>query len=159
MKNNNESESGFGLLEVIIASGVLIMVITSSVALSRMAIRSNVVSLERVQAYNLAQEGIEKVRQVRDTNWVDKDPVTDWKTNLLPTTNPETVPLNNKDFTRTISIADITDTELGTNLLTYGITNTQDTIKKVNVTVAWKEYDIDWKIDLVTYLTDWKAKY
>jgi Tfp pilus assembly protein PilV len=66
--------NGFGLLEVLLATAIFIVVVGSMVTLSRLALRNAVLSGHRTQAFNLAQEGLESVRQMRDTNWIDSVP-------------------------------------------------------------------------------------
>ena len=70
--------NGFGLLEVLIASSIILIVILSLAAVSNSTLRSTYQIDERAQAINLAQEGIEVVRQIRDTNWIDQKTETKW---------------------------------------------------------------------------------
>jgi hypothetical protein len=65
------NHNGFGLLEVLFATSIFILVVAGLVALSRLALRNALLSMHRAQAYNLAQDGLEAVRQIRDTNWID----------------------------------------------------------------------------------------
>lgn len=77
---NKRAKKGFGLLEVLLASIIIITLILALVFLSRTAL-SNVSYLqERSQATFLAQEGIEVVRQVRDSNYIDGKNLSTWDT-------------------------------------------------------------------------------
>src|SRR3989344_3816355 len=60
--------TGFTLLETVVALGVLVTGIASVFSLSLQAIANVSVSKNKLVAINLAQEGIELVRQIRDTN-------------------------------------------------------------------------------------------
>ena len=64
------------------AGAVFVVVVGGMVTLGRLALRNAVLSTQRTQAMNLAQEGIETVRQMRDTAWVDgilnPDAAKDW---------------------------------------------------------------------------------
>lgn len=87
-------KKGFGLLEVLLASLVIIMVTMALSFLGRAAI-SNVSNLQqRSQATFLAQEAIEVVRQIRDTNYIDNVSETQWasmdyaRPTVLPSTSP-----------------------------------------------------------------------
>jgi len=62
--------SGFTLIEVIIGVMVLTIAIVSATSLLTSVIKTNVSNARHVQAYYLAQEGIEAVRNIRDTNWL-----------------------------------------------------------------------------------------
>lgn len=61
---------GFGLLEVVFSTALFIVVVGSLVGLSRLSLRNAVLSTHRSQAINLAQDGLEIVRQMRDTTWI-----------------------------------------------------------------------------------------
>ncbi len=76
------NKNGFGILEVLIASMILIVVVGSAVALGHASLRSSALAAEKTAAYNLAQEGIEQVRNIRDTAWVDQQSDTDWSSGL-----------------------------------------------------------------------------
>lgn len=70
---------GFGLLETLLAVGVLITVVGAAVSLGTAAVRAGQDSADRQIAVNLANEGIELVRQTRDTRWNDNDALTTWR--------------------------------------------------------------------------------
>jgi len=175
-KSNNK---GFGLLEAVLAIAVLVIVVASTVTLSRMSIKSSAISLDRVQAYYLAQEGIEAVRQIRDTNWLSSagNPwLNDVCVDCYCLAGPEytsgnywqlstdlekykNVVLSNKTFTRTISILS-PESGVDTSLKGFGIQNTNNNkLKKVEVKVTWKAYNQDWSTVVVTYLSDWKPTF
>lgn len=61
---------GESLLEVVIAITVLTMVLTSVFGVLIQVSATNGNSINRVVALNLAREGIESVRNIRDTNWL-----------------------------------------------------------------------------------------
>ena len=66
------AQRGFGLLEVILASGVLAMVVGAAVGLVRSSLRRTTIGLERSVAMNLAQEPIEQLRSARDSIFIDQ---------------------------------------------------------------------------------------
>lgn len=165
-RSNNSS--GFGILEVVVATGILVIVISASVILAKMAVKSSVLSLERVQAYNLAQQGIEMVRAIRDTNWIDGDSNTVWNDKLTTgdhganinnwqlTIDPsDTSSLDNREFRRVINISSI-DSAMAQILSQFDPDITSDKMLKIKVSVSWKEYGQDWDTELITYLSDWK---
>lgn len=72
------NKKGFGIIEVLIASTIVIVILGALTAVGRSALRGSDTIQERTQAAYLAQEGIEIVRQIRDTNWIDLDNTTSW---------------------------------------------------------------------------------
>lgn len=62
---------GFGIVEVLIASVIIVMVIFALTAAGRNSLFSTEYMSQQAQATYLAQEGIETVRQIRDTKWLD----------------------------------------------------------------------------------------
>ena len=62
---------GFGIIEVLIAGAIIIAVLATLTMTGRQSLRNASYTEEKNQAYSLAQEGIETVRQIRDTNWRD----------------------------------------------------------------------------------------
>ena len=73
-------KKAFGLLEVLLAGVIIIIVLSSLVVVARNALDNSVLLQQRAQATYLAQEGIELVRQIRDTNYIDGDNKTKWNT-------------------------------------------------------------------------------
>ncbi len=61
---------GESLLEVIIAVTVLTIVLASAFGVLMQSSATNINSINRVVALNIAREGVEAVRNVRDTNWL-----------------------------------------------------------------------------------------
>lgn len=62
--------SGETLIEIVIAISVLTTVLASAFTVLVQVSATNGNSLNRVIALNLAREGIESVRNIRDTNWL-----------------------------------------------------------------------------------------
>ncbi|MAF13472.1 MAG: hypothetical protein CMI53_01090 [Parcubacteria group bacterium] len=70
MKNLKESQSGQSLLEVVIALTILVMALSAVLALTTSNIVGQKESEFQIVANNLAREGIEVVRSIRDSNWL-----------------------------------------------------------------------------------------
>ncbi len=66
IKNNK----GFSLTEVMIGITILTIAIVTASSLLMSLIKSNKINVFTLKAYYLAQEGIEGVRNIRDTNWL-----------------------------------------------------------------------------------------
>lgn len=82
-------KSAFGLVEVIISSTIIMIILGAIIFLSRNIISNAQFSAERFQALQIAQRDIEKIRQIRDTNYIDEDPNSKWNSflsgNAVPT--------------------------------------------------------------------------
>lgn len=65
-----KSTSGFSLTEVMIGIMILTVAIISASNLLVSLVKTNRLNVETLQAYYLAQEGVEAVRNIRDTNWL-----------------------------------------------------------------------------------------
>lgn len=63
-------QQGLTFIEVIVAIGVLLTGIISGLTLTTFTLNSSVASEGRLRAANFAREGIEVVRQIRDSNWL-----------------------------------------------------------------------------------------
>jgi hypothetical protein len=61
---------GQSLVETIVACGIIVTAVCASLTLSTSAIRAEGQSEAMVVAGNLAREGIESVRSIRDSNWL-----------------------------------------------------------------------------------------
>lgn len=70
MKTNRKQKKGFLIAEVIVALGIIITVTTVVYTILIRSLESNAYLRDGMQAITLSIEGIEGVRQVRDTNWL-----------------------------------------------------------------------------------------
>ncbi len=64
---------GFGLIEVMASVAIITTGLVASLTLLQMLTRATGESGARIVAQNLAREGIELVRHVRDTNWLETE--------------------------------------------------------------------------------------
>jgi len=85
-KKNN---AGFTLLEIIVAMGVIISVLTSALVLITLTVNSTKTSKSKIIAISLSQEGLEIVRNIRDNNWLigKRTPLT-WRDGLGDDSGP-----------------------------------------------------------------------
>lgn len=61
---------GETIVEILIAMTILVLIITSTYVILLRAMKTNTSIKNRVRALNIAREGIEGVRNIRDTNWL-----------------------------------------------------------------------------------------
>ncbi len=78
MQKKHSKSKGFGIIEVLISSSIIISVLGGLVYAGRMTYQNTLYLQDKSQAIALAQEGLEIVRQIRDTNWVDNSADTHW---------------------------------------------------------------------------------
>ena len=88
--NNKKRKKGFGILEVLLAGVIIIIVMSAIVVLGRSSMTKTQYLQQRAEATFLAGEGIELVRQIRDTNYIDTRNDTAWNTFITLTNPPNT---------------------------------------------------------------------
>lgn len=70
-------KNGFTIIEVMMAIFVLTVAVGGSFALIQQTLVAASINQQKLIAYYLAQEGIEIVRNIRDSNWLEKRNVPD----------------------------------------------------------------------------------
>jgi len=70
VKKFRQNMAGFTLLETIVAAGVIVVGLVSSLTLINNSLVLSFSFQDRLIAANLAAEGIEVVRNIRDNNWL-----------------------------------------------------------------------------------------
>lgn len=80
MKNFfQKNQKGFSILETVVALAIITVGILGVLSLFTQTIRSGELSINQEIAINLAQEGIEVIRNKRDSNWlIQTEPETPW---------------------------------------------------------------------------------
>ena len=166
--------NGQSLVETIVAVGIMIVGITAVLTLAVISLSVSGVSKQNIIALNLAREGIEITRAVRDTHWL-RD-VQCWHSSnecgLRPgkyvldyQTEDSLTPLSGSDF-------DCTNCQLWINADgLYNLTSGSPTVykriieintgasaeeKEIISSVQWKDKYGTHKIVLKTILTDWR---
>ena len=174
---SKRSESnGFGLIEVLISVAIISMFLGGLLAVTASGTKLTISSERRVQAANLARDGMEKVRALRETVWLkDAQEESDcYKLNkperkVLVESNPN-CPLpyaldnaNEDDYESInkdqesdglISIGDLDQTSYARIILIEEIDG--GTIRRVTVEVKWKEGTKTKDITAISYLTKWR---
>ena len=64
------SNKGFSLIEVIVSIAVITTALVTAMALISFSVSSIGLSKSKIIATNLAQEGLEIIRNIRDSNWL-----------------------------------------------------------------------------------------
>lgn len=65
-----QRRGGFTLMEIIVAVAVIAIALGASIALISFSVSGIITGKSKIIATNLAQEGLEIVRNIRDSNWV-----------------------------------------------------------------------------------------
>ena len=123
---------GFGLIETLIASGIVAMLGAASVGLSNSIIKNNRLGYQKIIATNLASEAIEVSHWIRDRNTSDDLNTTNW----LSSRNIVNFDLNNCTAISPCGINPVDRSELVTQNAGFYYTQTPDSI-----TVDHVKYD------------------
>ncbi|HOX41479.1 MAG TPA: hypothetical protein PK263_04755, partial [bacterium] len=161
-----------------VASTIIVILLVALTTTGRNTLAGFSYSNERAQATYLAQEGLEVVRQIRDTNWIDSDPATSWdslmsesatatkkycidfSSNFTLNLVTDTIDCSSYEdlaslgnFKRSVKISKVTD--LIKNKL--GAPNLSNYARKVEVTVSWKTSGgADREVKTSEILTNWR---
>ncbi len=85
LKTNQKGQS---LIEMMVALFILVAALTATIVLIVTSINAGRQSINKLIATSLAREGIEVVRNIRDSNWIDpNDSAPDWDDGLVDTTS------------------------------------------------------------------------
>ena len=76
----SKPQAGFSLIEAMIALSVIITGVVSGLTLTSFNLTASFISETRLIAANLAREGLETVRSLRDSNWLAGRP---WNEGIL----------------------------------------------------------------------------
>lgn len=131
MRRFFKKKEGQSLLEVLVALAVALLVILALVQAVTTAIKSSGFAKRKAQATSLAQEGIEKVRGLRDQSSWDNFKSSCNNYNVGAVSDPTI-------FTRTVSCSE----------------ETPDKIKVV-VKVAWTDAGKTQNSQIISYFTQW----
>ncbi len=98
-KKNNLNNDGFSLIEIIFSIGIITIGLVSILSLFAHNIKSGISNRDKLIAIYLAEEQIEIIRHLRDTNWkIDSSGIT-WEDGICPNGNcPVDAVIVNKDI-------------------------------------------------------------
>ena len=152
----HNSNRGFGLIETIVGISIATIAFLAIGQVSILSLKATQERDARIQAINIAREGIEAARTIRDTGWTDNISNLNFGSTyylatssgawILTGTNPGLI--NNK-FTRTV-IVDNVSRDVNDDIVVSGGTNDPGT-KKITSTVSW---GVGKSIKLVAYITN-----
>ncbi len=159
------SSKGFTLLEIMIAIAILIVgIVGISIVFSRISILTSGISNRLVAAY-LAQEGIEIVRNIRDTNWVEG--IGDWDYGLTTCSGGCEADYNdeelssyggnylNIDSDNFYSYSVGTETKYKRKITITSPGDPEGDVLKVSVLIEWSEKGEDYDFEAEEYIYDY----
>lgn len=154
---------GISAIEILIVVFIIVTALSALLGFASLSLTMSTLIKQRTQANNIAQEGIEIVRNFRDNTVWDIDGLGSLTTGIsyFPQKTAETPSAWNliegeekvNGFTRKI-IFEKVYRDGNDNIAETG---TEDpNTKKVVLNVFWKEREEDYQIELITYLTNWR---
>lgn len=165
-----DNKKGISIIEILVIIAIIGIALTSLLGLVTFSLRISTLIKENILANNLAQETMEALRNFRDgVTWNNNDPANQYDGLGVVATGVAYHPQKSTDnppkwmlllgqetigiFTRKIVFEKVSRNPTTGNIeLTYNPANDDPNTKKVTVTVSWK----DKKVEIVTYLTNWK---
>lgn len=169
----------FGLLEVLISAGILIMVLGSVVFTSRVSLKNNLIANQRAQAYNLVRGDLEILRSMRDSTWIDQivnewnEPFKlyindnqkhhlDWQNDHWQI-NPDSIedPLDGTKFTKELTVTNVNDSlnsELRALADNPELNQDNSSLIIIKSTVKWVSNGKTYSVTGSVNLTDWKIQ-
>ena len=168
LKVGIKESKGFSLVEVLISMAILLVVLGGITSLAVGVIRTSKISKQELAGYSYAQEQLELVRQIRNTNLIDGDKTTKWYSDIDNTDfhivfdpSSTTTGGNNWKIISGLGSSRVANTEYKYHITVEKIRDTNiasisnEDILKVTSVVEWQERDRDREVELITYLTDW----
>lgn len=149
------NKKGIGIIELLVVVAILAITLTSLLGMANFSLGIQGLSRQISQANDLAKEGQEAARNIRDNSgWSQISNGNHGLTNaggrwaFLGTENII------GGFTRTVLIGDA-QRDGSSNIVESGGSVDIDT-KKITVTVSWSEKNRPHNVELITYLTNWQ---
>jgi len=149
-QNSKVKEVGQSLVEAMIALGVAVIVIVALINLSLVSLRSSTIARNQLTAKNLANQGLEMVRALRDQDWAN-----------LPSNDGSTTYYLNSDKTALITTQEEKIAKEATaNFFTRKIFVKDDVAdpdkKQVTCELDWSDSSGAKQVSVSTYLTNWR---
>lgn len=157
------SKRGFSIIEILVAIAIISVALVSLSGLASFSLRASLLARQTAQANFLAQEIIESLRSFRDGTYWDVNGlgtlIADVDYYLQEAGSPAKWQMAQGTeatgiFTRKIVLSNV-QRDASDNIVESGGINDPQT-KKVVAAVSWQERGKSHKVEIITYLTDWK---
>lgn len=162
----------FTLIETLIAITLVVTVMTAITGLILLTMRSNQRNIHSLQAAAYAQEGLEVMRYLRDSNWLQNYVWTGLGQDSFDLENKETMTLhliNDKgncppcwSFGSEEILQNEDGLEFKRSIILNTVENPNDPLDKrdgaleVTAHIEWEERGLPRELKVSTYLTDWQ---
>lgn len=130
------TNKSFTILEVILAIFILTVAVFAAFSLIQQTLIGASLNQSKLAAYYFAQEGLEDVRNIRDTNWLKNQT---W----------------NQDISSSEGIVSFLDGAPSRFTREIVVTETMEGYLEVKVVVKWSERGRDHNIEVVNHLYNW----
>ena len=156
------NNKGISVIEILVVVTIISIAFSSLLGLASFSLGVSTLIKQTNQANNLSQEVMEAVRNFRDGTFWDVDGLGKLATSTDYYPQATSSPLkwqlvqgteNIDAFTRKVVFEDVRRNS-NSNIVEAGTYDPNT--KKVIVTVSWKERGRDHKLEIFTYLTNWK---
>lgn len=162
MKLSNMVNKGFTILEVILAIFILSVAVFGSFSLIQQTVVGVSLNQSKLIAYYLAQEGVEIVRNIRDTNWLQGSAWTaglavgegnqeaDYQSMVLESYQGRYLRIGDNGF---YNYASGMETKFKRKI---AVTEKSDGYLEVKVIIEWSERGREHNIEVINHLYNWK---
>lgn len=157
MKNIKFKNSGFSVIEVLIACLIISMVSLSLISATTKGISLSNRALRQIQANMLMEEGVEAVKSVRDASWSNISGLTQennylsFSSNTWNLSNANQVEVVDGIFTRTIKLSSV-NRDTNDNIAPTGTIDART--RKVSVVVSWNSSGTTISKEINFYIND-----
>lgn len=161
-------KAAFSLIEIMAVLLIVSLGMVGMVNLATQSIQAQTINRGSIVAYQLAQEGLEIVRQIRDTNWLQGR---NWKTGLASGTycldyrSPSLRPVaslndcslyfDSNNWYYAPSIMETAGSRFS-NFRRIVVINAQTSTAAVSTIVSWDDRHKTFRYEVETQLYDWK---
>jgi type II secretory pathway pseudopilin PulG len=171
--NKYSGSNGFSMIEVIVAIFILELVGVGAFILIEQSLIGASLNQSQLTAYYLAQEGIELVRNIRDTNWLEE---VDWDVGIVEGDYEIDYTYDQSFYYQCSSTPFASGCEydglhflnLSSGLYKYGSAGTETKFKRrvtissktsdsllISVLVSWKDRNKNYDVEAISILRDW----
>ena len=164
---NNRKNKGFSLIETLVAITVLLVAITGPLTIAHRALSVARISRDQTKAVYLAQDAIEYIKNVKDTNVLEGN---EWRTGLLACINDcyidsiqgkitpcsayEGCPVLRYDSSK--GLYGYNDDWQETSFVrTVMVTNLNDNESSISVQINWSTGTLDHSLSSVASILNW----
>jgi prepilin-type N-terminal cleavage/methylation domain-containing protein len=162
MKSNSK-QNGFSLVEVVVASAIILMVTTGIMTTYNLYLKAATGNTETIQAALLLEEGVEAVKLLRDSGWTANiaslstttSYYLSWDSANSLWTATTSVNIIDSQFTRTFTLQEAYRDASSNLVSSLGGGATVDSgTRELTVTIGWEDHGTPVSKTLSTYISN-----